>query len=96
MQIFNILNARRPSYRDINPLKGISVLTFLAVHLLVAFQFALCYVPLMFGYATIDLYTNLACMGLGAGSVVGFAIYKILLQFFTEGPDILQTSVLID
>ena len=37
LQIFNILNARRPSFRDINPLKGISVKTVTAMVLMLVF-----------------------------------------------------------
>ena len=91
MQIFNILNARRPSYRDLNPFRGISLLTLVALILLVGFQFALCYVPIMFGYTTVDLYTNLACMCLGAGTVIWFASFKALIQFF-NGPNIMSNQ----
>ena len=49
--------------------------------LLLGFQFSLLQVPLMMGYGTIDLYTNLLCMGVGACSVVWFFICKAFLRF---------------
>ena len=35
MQIFNILNARRPSYKDLNPFEGFHFLTNFTVFILV-------------------------------------------------------------
>jgi len=84
MQICNILNARRPSYRDLNPLSGISFFTSLCGLALLGFQFSLCYVPSFFGFGSIDEYTNLVCMAVGAASVVWFMIAKISLRFFVE------------
>lgn len=45
LQIFNIINARRPSFKDINPIGGISILMCVVIVLLLGFQFSLCYVP---------------------------------------------------
>ena len=75
-----MLNARRPSYRDINPFQGISFVTLVAMIAMLGFQLVLCYVPIVLGYNTIDIYTNLICMGLGAFSVVWFGLFKILIQ----------------
>ena len=92
MQIFNILNARRPSFRDVSPLSGVSMLTVSAITVMLGFQFAICYVPMMLGYDTIDLYTNLICMGLGAASLVWFSVFKVVLLFFTGAPDLFASA----
>lgn len=80
MQIFNIINARRPSVHDFNPLAGISWFTLVSLKLMLCFQFFICYVPEAFGYTTIDVYTNLACLGIGAGSVAWFIASKLLIH----------------
>jgi len=87
MQIFNILNARRPSYKDLNPVEGISFLTCVVLVLLLGFQFSIAQVPLMLGYGTIPIFTNLLCMGLGACSVIWFIMCKIFLFFVHGGED---------
>ena len=86
-QIFNILNARRPSYKDINPVEGISILTCVILVFLLGFQFCIAQVPLMLGYGTIPIFTNLLCMGIGAGSVAWFVICKFFLLFILGGED---------
>ena len=87
MQIFNILNARRPSYRDLNPFSGISFLTIAVIILLLGFQFALVTVPSMLGYGTIPLFTNLLCMGIGACGVVWFVATKAFLKYISLDDD---------
>ena len=81
MQIFGILNARRPSYKDLNPFGGISLLTCATLIFLLGFQFCIAQVPLMLDYGTIELYTNLTCMGIGLCSVIWFVVCKALLKF---------------
>ena len=46
----------------------------------------------MLGYDTIDLYTNLICMGLGAASLVWFSVFKVVLLFFTGAPDLFASA----
>ena len=87
MQVFNILNARRPSYKDLNPVEGISLLTCVVLVFLLGFQFSIAQVPLMLGYSTIPIFSNLLCMGIGACSVVWFIICKIVLFFVLGSED---------
>ena len=87
LQIFNIFNARRPSVKDLNPFAGISILTCLAVILLLGFQFSLLYLPTFLGYKTIDEYSNLICMGLGAASLIWLFFCKAALRFFISKDD---------
>ena len=81
LQIFNVLNARRPSYKDLNPVGGISILTAVCVVLLLGFQFSLVYVPRLTGFGSIGELTNLLCMAIGASSVLWFVACKMLLRF---------------
>ena len=81
LQIFNVLNARRPSYKDLNPVQGISILTAACFVLLLGFQFSLVYIPKLCGYGSIDELTNLLCMAVGACSVLWFFACKVLLRF---------------
>lgn len=37
LQLFNVLNARRPSFKDLNPLSGITFATAWRITLLIAF-----------------------------------------------------------
>lgn len=93
MSLFGIFNARRPSYKDVNPLEGISVLFMLIFTGLVAFQFAVCAVPLMFGYGTISMYANLICLGLGACSVGWFTAWKAIMLFVLGGEDMYPQQI---
>ena len=47
---------------------------------------------MLLGYDTIDLYTNLICMGLGAASLVWFSVFKVVLLFFTGAPDLFASA----
>ena len=68
LQIFNILNARRPSLRDPNSFKGLSVTIIIIVALLTLIQFCLAsYAPDFFGYGTLSTIDNFKCMAIGAG-----------------------------
>jgi hypothetical protein len=87
MQIFNILNARRPSVKDLNPLQGISALTCVSMMLMICFQFFICYIPLVVGYSSIDIMTNLACMGVGVLSVVWLVATKMVLTLLIGDRD---------
>ena len=55
LQLFNVLNARRPSYKDLNPLAGMKFTTALKLLLLIGFQFGLAYLPLAVSHGTIDI-----------------------------------------
>ena len=81
LQIFNILNARRPSFKDINQFQGISVLTVVILILLLGFQFGLAYIPYLLGLGSITEYANLACMCLAACSTVWFFFTKSVFKF---------------
>jgi hypothetical protein len=93
MQIFNILNSRRPSFKDINPFEGISILTVMVLIGLVTLQFTICYIPGMFGYNTISLWANCVCMGLGGASVAWFTASKAMMSFILGGEDLYPTQV---
>lgn len=93
MQIFNILNSRRPSYKDMNPFEDISILFCVMLIVLLSFQFAICAVPLMFGYGTIDIYTNCLCVAIGACSVVWLTSWKIIMRFILGGEDMYPTQI---
>ena len=86
MQIFAIFNSRRPSYKDINPFSGVSILMVVVLILLLGFQFSLVYIPKIFDYGTMHELTNLLCMAMGAGSIVWFTFCK-LFMFFVVGRD---------
>ena len=85
MQIFNILNARRPSYKDLNPFEGFHFLTNFTVFILVGVQFLICFIPLTLGYGSISIIINLLCAGLGALSVIWFTLFKLVCYFFKIG-----------
>ncbi len=87
MQIFAIFNARRPSYKDINPFQGLSVLTCVIILLLLGFQFSLCYIPMIFGYGTMGSLVNLLCMAMGACSIVWFTFWKAVMLFIVGRED---------
>lgn len=93
LQIFNILNARRPSYKDLNPFEGVSFLFIIALCCLLGFQFAMCAVPLTLGYGTIPMLTNALCMAIGACSVVWFTAFKAVMLFFMGGEDMYPAQV---
>ena len=93
LQIFNIFNARRPSYKDLNPFEGISALFMIVFTTLLAFQFAVCASPVMFGYGTIELYTNLICLGLGICSAGWFTVWKAIMLFVLGGEDMYPSQV---
>jgi len=93
LQIFNILNARRPSYKDMNPFEDISFLFCVVFIVLLGFQFAICAVPTIFGYGTIEMYTNLICMAIGASSVLWLTMWKAIMRFILGGEDLYPTQV---
>ena len=81
LQLFNLLNARRPSFRDMNPLQGISILTSVILVLLLGFQFSLVYIPRFAGYGSISEWSNLFCMAIGGCSCLWFALCKSVIRF---------------
>lgn len=81
LQLFNLFNARRPSFKDLNPLHGISILTAVCLALLLIFQFSIVYVPRIFGYGSLNEWSNLLCMAIGGGSCLWFAFCKSILRF---------------
>ena len=89
LQIFNTLNARRPSYKDLNPLKGISIGTVVCLVFMLALQFSFAYLPLIAGYGSISTYPNLLCMAVGASSVLWFILCKIFMRLIvsTNNPE---------
>ena len=87
MQIFAIFNARRPSYKDMGPFSGLSILVCVVVALLLIFQFSLCYIPMIFGFGTISEEVNLLCMIIGAISIFWFYFCKGVLFIFTGTKD---------
>ena len=87
MQIFNIINARRPSFKDINPFEDFNTLTAASLFLLVCFQFCVCFLPGVIGINTISIWSNLLCGALGAASVFWFAVCKMVLAFILGGED---------
>ena len=54
-------------------------MTLIALGIMLIFQFVLCYAPKFLGYNTIDIFTNLICMGLAALSLVWFGLFKLLV-----------------
>ena len=93
MQIFGILNARRPSYKDVNPFDGISILTCVCLILLCGFQFGLVALPAALGYGTITPISNLLCLGMGACSTIWFVACKVLLKFIIGDEKKLHASM---
>lgn len=75
-----------------NPFEGISILFMVVFTGLLAFQFAVCAIPVMFGYGTIEMYTNLICLGVGAVSVGWFTAWKGLMMFILGGEDLYPTQ----
>ena len=82
MQIMSMINVRRPSYRDINPLSGINTLTVVGLVLLLVLQFSLGFVAWLLGYGGIDAMTNLKCLGVAASTVLAFIVAKIILRVY--------------
>ncbi len=72
IQIFSIFYARRPSYKDMGPFSGLSILVCVVLVLLLIFQFSLCYIPMIFGFGTISAHVNLLCMVIGVVSIFWF------------------------
>lgn len=93
MQIFNILNARRPSYKDLNPFEGFHFLTNFTVFILVGVQFLICYIPSTLGYGSISIVTNVLCMGLGALSVIFFTLFKCACYLMMGGDSEYSTVI---
>ena len=84
LQIFNILNARRPSLRDANSLKDLSAIIIVIVALLTLIQFSLAsYAPDYFGYGELSTTDNFKCMAIGAGQVLFFIFYKSIVGKMT-------------
>lgn len=54
LQLFNLVNVRRPSYKDLNPLSGISLGTAIILIFLLGFQFSLVYIPRFAGFGSIN------------------------------------------
>lgn len=88
MSLFGIFNARRPSYKDLNPFEGVSVLFLLVFTGLLTFQFSICAIPLVLGYGTISMNANLLCLGVGAVSVGWFTAWKTIMYFILGGEDL--------
>ena len=72
---------------------GISILTCVMLVILVGIQFCICEVPLLFGYGTIPLYTNLLCMAIGGCIVAWFMLCKLLLRFIMGGEDLTSHQI---
>ena len=87
LQIFNILNARRPSYKDLNPFEGLSFLTVFIVIVLLGFQYGVACIPTLFDYGTIGYYENLLCMAVGAGSLVWYTLLKMFIWLIKGSGD---------
>ena len=84
LQIFNVLNARRPSLRDTNSLKDLSVIIIIIVAMLTLIQFSLAsYAPDYYGYGTLSTVNNFKCMAIGASQVPFFILYKSILGKLT-------------
>lgn len=88
LQIFNILNSRRPSYKDLNPFEDVSFLFLGVLICLIGFQFSVGAIPLILGYGTISMYTNMICCGIGAFSVGWFTGWKAIMRFILGGEDL--------
>jgi len=93
MQIFAIINARRPSFKDINPFEDFSILTASAIFLLLCFQFTVCYMPLVVGINSISIWSNLLCGAMGALSVIWFTVCKMVMAFILGGEDPYPTQI---
>lgn len=93
LQIFNIINARRPSYKDINPFEDFSILTGCVIFLLLCFQFTICYLPELIGLNTLSIWSNLICMAMGGISVLWFTGFKMILMFVLGGEDPYPTQI---
>ena len=93
MQIFAIINARRPSFKDINPFEDFSILTASAIFLLLCFQFTVCFMPLVVGINSISIWSNLLCGAMGALSVIWFTVCKMVMAFILGGEDPYPTQI---
>ncbi len=87
LQIFNIFNARRPSYKDLNPIEGLGWVTCAVVFMLLSFQYGIVLLPKLFNYGTIGYYENLLSMGVGAGSIVWFLLIKTFIWLIKGSGD---------
>lgn len=94
MQIFSILIARRPSYKDLNQFEGMGWETLACVVLLIVIQFFFCYLPDCFGYTTISGWSNLVCLFIGGFSLVWFATWKVFLRIVTGEEQRIRTNKL--
>lgn len=92
LQIFNILNARRPSFKDLNPLEGIGWETGACLVLLLIVQYCMCYVPNSLGYRTIDAWSNLVCLAIGGFSVAWFTLLKVFMRIATGEEDRIRAN----
>ena len=87
LQIFNIINARRPSYKDLNPFEGLTLLTCAIVFMLVGFQYGIVLLPKLFDYGTIGYYENLVAMAVGFGGIIWFLLIKTFVWLIRGSGD---------